>query len=62
MNAEQLAKFFHDTYERLAPDYSYETRKDSSVEWDRVPENNKRLMIAVADEVLAKLQEKEGRS
>ncbi len=51
---EEVARFFHETYERLAPDYSYQTRKASAVPWEQVPENNKRLMIAVSAEVLKK--------
>jgi hypothetical protein len=47
--SEQLAKLFHETYERLAPTFGYETRKGSAVPWDQVPARNKRLMIAVAD-------------
>jgi len=50
--AEQLARRFHETYERLAPDYGYRTREASAVPWDQVPEQNRRLMIAVADELL----------
>jgi hypothetical protein len=52
MTAEQLAQRFHETYERLAPSYGYSTRKASSVPWDDVPENNKRLMVAVCAELL----------
>src|SRR4051812_14552230 len=47
--SEQLAKLFHETYERLAPTFGYETRKGSAVPWEQVPARNKRLMIAVAD-------------
>lgn len=47
--SEQLARLFHETYERLAPNFGYETRPDSAVPWEDVPERNKRLMIAVAD-------------
>ena len=50
--AEQLAKRFHEAYERLAPQFGYETRKESAVPWQDVPENNKRLMIAVCAEIL----------
>lgn len=50
--AEKLARRFHETYERLAPIYNYETRKASAVPWEQVPENNKLLMIAVAGELL----------
>ena len=56
MNAEQLARLFHETYERLAPEYDYETRRESAVAWDEVPENNRRLMIAVAGELLRALE------
>jgi hypothetical protein len=44
--AEEIAKAFHETYERLAPEYGYKTREASAVPWEDVPENNKALMIA----------------
>lgn len=50
--AEQLAQFFHETYEQLAPAFGYKTREASAVPWADVPEKNKHLMIAVAGEVL----------
>ncbi len=50
--AVKLARLFHETYERLAPEYGYETRKDSAVPWADVPEKNKRLMIAVCTVIL----------
>lgn len=50
---EKLAERFHETYERLAPQFYYETRKQSSVPWALVPEKNKHLMIAVCAEILA---------
>jgi hypothetical protein len=49
---DQLAKRFHETYERLAPSHGYKTRKESAVAWDDVPANNKSLMIAVCAELL----------
>lgn len=49
---EQLAQKFHETYEQLAPSYSYKTRKESAVPWEDVPDNNKNLMIAVCAEIL----------
>jgi len=48
---ERLARIFHETYERLAPTFCYETRKESAVPWDQVPDTNKKLMIAVCREV-----------
>lgn len=52
MTPEDLARLFHETYERLAPSYGYQTRKASAVPWEAVPEPNKSLMVAVAAEVL----------
>jgi len=52
MNAEQLAKKFHDTYEELAPQFGYVTREESRKAWEDVPEPNKLLMIAVAGKIL----------
>ncbi len=46
-----LARRFHETYERLAPSFGYDTRPDSAVPWDEVPERNRNLMIAVCAEV-----------
>ncbi len=50
--AEELAKLFHDLYECNAPDFGYETRKETCVPWDEVPENNKKLMISVVAMIL----------
>jgi hypothetical protein len=47
---------FHETYERLAPAYGYRTRPESAVPWDQVPETNRRLMVAVAAEILNRLE------
>lgn len=49
---EALAQRFHETYERLAPGFGYETREASAVPWDDVPEANKALMVAVCAEIL----------
>jgi hypothetical protein len=54
-NPMDVAKLFHESYELLAPKFSYETREASAVPWDDVPINNKRLMIATAARVLVKL-------
>lgn len=47
---EGIAKAFHDTYERLAPEHGYETPEASA--WEEVPENNRNLMIAVVEVLL----------
>lgn len=53
MNAEELARFFYDVYERLAPHYGYETRKETRSFDPTTP--NGRLMIAVCEHVLSRL-------
>lgn len=54
-DAEDVARLFHEAYERLAPSFGYETHKASAVAWADVPEPNKSLMVAVAAEVLRAL-------
>ncbi len=51
-SAEELARTFHETYKRLAPQFHYETREASAVPWHLVPAVNRNLMIAVAAEIL----------
>ncbi len=48
---EALAQRFHETYERLAPSFGYETREASAKPWAEVPERNRALMIAVCSEI-----------
>lgn len=54
-DAEAIARLFHEAYERLAPAFGYETREETRVPWEEVPEHNRHLMIAAASEVLALL-------
>lgn len=49
---EYIAKNFHESYERLAPEFDYKTREASAVPWEDVPDNNKNLMIAVVTDLL----------
>ena len=51
-DGEYLARAFHLHYEAFAPLYNYETRKESRVEWEDVPQANKDLMVAVAKQLL----------
>lgn len=50
--AEALARYFHETYESLAPEHGWETQPRSRKQWDEVPVENRSLMVAVAKEVL----------
>lgn len=54
-DAERLARLFHETYERLAPDFGYRTRDASAKPWEQVPEDSRALMTATCAEVLARL-------
>jgi hypothetical protein len=50
-SGEALARRFHETYERLAPSFGYETRQETR-EFDPTTPNG-RLMIAVCTELAA---------
>ncbi len=52
LNAEELARIFHVTYEKLAPSFGYETRKETR-EFENTSPNGK-LMIAVCGELIKK--------
>lgn len=51
-SAERIASEFHRTYEELAPSFGYATREASAKPWQDVPDNNRNLMIAVAQSLL----------
>ncbi len=50
-SGEQLARRFHEVYERLAPSFGYETRAETR-DFDPTTPNG-RLMIAVCEELAA---------
>ena len=50
--AEELAKRFHYLYEMNALNYGYETRRETSVKWEDVPDNIRALMTHVCSEIL----------
>ena len=50
--AEQIARAFHESYERQAPAHNYETREASAKPWEQVPEQNRNLMCAVVQDLL----------
>ena len=54
--SEQLARQFHEIYERLAPSFGYETRTETRAFEPTTP--NGRLMIAVTDEIEAAIQQR----
>ncbi len=56
LSPEAVARLFHEAYERLAPLYGYQTRRESAVPWEGVPVQNRALMVATAAAVLADLR------
>ena len=52
---EELAQWFHEVYQELAPAFNYQTREESAKPWNQVPENNRALMVAVCAEILRRL-------
>jgi len=49
---EQLAKRFHELYEKLALEFQYTTRKESAKPWEDVPKANNNLMIEVCRNII----------
>jgi hypothetical protein len=52
--AERIARAFHESYERQAPEFGYRTREASAKPWEDVPADNKALMIAVVTDLLSR--------
>lgn len=57
--SEELAKFFHYTYEHLAPKFGYKTNEVTSVPWIILPWQNKNLMIEVCKCVIERFMNNE---
>ena len=56
LTAENLAQRFYEVYEKLAPNFGYETRPESAKPWADVPANNRALMVATADVLLDEME------
>jgi hypothetical protein len=50
--AFQVAEAFHDTYERLAPQFNYKTRRESAVPWEDVDPLLQALMMATVRDLV----------
>lgn len=51
--AEQIARHFHSTYERLGPSYGWESQESArDKDFDELPESNRRLMVATVKALL----------
>ena len=55
VSAEQLAKLFHRYREALAHDRDGEDGEAEPSEWERMPQNERRLMVAAARLALLEL-------
>jgi len=51
---EEVARFLHSEYERLAPAFDYETRRESAVPWEQLLDSNRKLMLAATTSVMLK--------
>ena len=51
-----VARWFHEAYEQMAPRHGYETRRESAVPWEDVPVKNKMLMMDTVAVVLSRLK------
>lgn len=47
---ERIARRFHELYEDMAPSFGWESQ--SPVTWDKLPDANRQLMLAVVGELL----------
>lgn len=52
MTKEELAKWLHDNYEAVAKEQKWNTQQSCKVEFDTLPDANKRTMIEIADRLL----------
>jgi hypothetical protein len=52
MTKNELAKWLHDNYEAVAKDQNWNTQEKCKVEFDTLPDANKRTMIEIADRLL----------
>jgi len=51
--AEVIARSFHKEYEFLAPIYGWATQEASRVDWEDLPDNQRKLMVHVVGTLLA---------
>ena len=52
MTKIELAKWLHDNYEAVAKEQDWNTQQGCKVEFDALPDANKRTMIEIADRLL----------
>lgn len=52
IDAEKLAIFMHNTYEKSAKELGWDTQEKCKVEFEDLPEKNRQVMLFVAEEVI----------
>ena len=52
MDKIELAKWLHNNYEEVAKEHNWNTQEKFKVEFDTLPDANKRTMIEIADRLL----------
>ena len=52
MTKQELAKWLHDNYEAVAKEQDWNTQQSCKVEFDTLPDANKRTMIEIANRLL----------
>ena len=56
MNKEEIARLLHDEYEKAAKEEGWRTQEYCRVEFDDLPDANKRVMLRIAGIIITKLQ------
>lgn len=53
MQAERLARAFHDAYREHSPEFGYQIRDGADVSYEELPPQNRELMLATSRDVLS---------
>lgn len=54
MKPEKLARWMHEQYEEIAEKRNWKTQERCRVEFDDLPEENKKVMIDLAERIIIK--------
>jgi hypothetical protein len=52
MDKRILARFMHSTYEEKSKLYKWKTQEKCQVDFDKLPEENQKVILSVAEEVI----------
>lgn len=51
-SAQETARYFHDTYERMSPHYGFVTNQEDRIDWMELPERRRKLLIETCRQML----------